>query len=139
MVHGARMIYNALRQNEKESLQDYYSRTMRSIATQVSLGYKPDADIDQAMDFTYKLERKLFQTMITNMDWIEEAEIRKYEVALRADSTIVYVTKISIEPTHTKLGMGKLQQAQLQIIARPYSPTELATKKVIRERKKRER
>ena len=138
MVHGARMIYNALRQNEKESLQDYYSRTMRSIATQVSLGYKPDADIDQAMDFTYKLERKFFQTMITNMDWIEEAEIRKYEVALRADSTIVYVTKISIEPTH-KLGMGKLQQAQLQIIARPYSPTELATKKVIREKKKRER
>ena len=65
---------------------------MRSIATQASLGYKPDADIDLAMDFTYKLDRKLFQTMITNMDWIEESEIRKYQVALRADSTIVHVT-----------------------------------------------
>ena len=65
---------------------------MRSIAAQVSLGYKPDADIDQAMDFTYKLDRKLFQTMITNMDWIEQSEIRKYQVALRADSTIVHIT-----------------------------------------------
>ena len=54
------MIYNALRQNEKENLQDYYSRTMRSIATQVSIGYKPDADINQAIDFTYKLDRKLW-------------------------------------------------------------------------------
>ena len=77
-THQARLIYNTLRQNEKESLQDYYSRTMRSIATQVSLGYKPDADIDQAMDFTTKLHRKLFQTMIMNMDWIEKSEIRKY-------------------------------------------------------------
>ena len=86
------MIYNALREIEKESLQDYYSRTMRSLATQVSLGYKPDANIDQAMDFTHKLDRKLFQTMIRNMDWIEESEIRKYQVALRADSTIAHVT-----------------------------------------------
>ena len=65
------MMYNALRQNEREILQYYYSRTMRSIATQASLGYKPDADIDLAMDFTYKLDRKLFKNMITNMDWIE--------------------------------------------------------------------
>ena len=78
-THRARMIYNALRQNEREILQYYYSRTMRSIATQASLGYKPDADIDLAMDFTYKLDRKLFQNMITNMDWIEESEIRKYQ------------------------------------------------------------
>ena len=76
-THRARMIHNPLRQNEKKRLQDYYSRTMTSIARQVSLGYKSDADIDQAMDFTYKLDRKLFQTMITNMDWIEESEIRK--------------------------------------------------------------
>ena len=34
------------------------------------------------MDFTYKLDRKLFQTMITNMDWSEESEIRKFQVAL---------------------------------------------------------
>ena len=53
------MIHNALRKNEKESLQDYYYRTMRSLATQSSLGYKIDADIDQAMDFPYKLDKKL--------------------------------------------------------------------------------
>ena len=86
------MIYNALRQNEKESLQDYYHRTMRSLATQSSLGYKIDADIDQAMNFTYKLDRKTFQTMITNMDWIEESEIRKFQMALRADPTLAHVT-----------------------------------------------
>ena len=45
-THRARMIYNALHQNEKESLQDYYHRTMRSLATQSSLGYTTDADID---------------------------------------------------------------------------------------------
>ena len=45
-THRARMIYNALHQNERESLQDYYYRTMRSLATQLSLGYKTDADID---------------------------------------------------------------------------------------------
>ena len=61
-THRARMIYNALRQNEKESLQDYYCRTMRLLATQSSLGYKTNADIDQAMDFTYKLDRKYFIT-----------------------------------------------------------------------------
>ena len=43
-------------------------RTMRSLATQSSLGYKIDADIDQAIDFAYKLDRKTFQTMITNID-----------------------------------------------------------------------
>ena len=90
-THRVRMICNALRPNEKESLQDCYS-WIRSLATQVSLGYKPDADIDQAMDFTYKLDRKLFQTMITTIDWIEESEIRKYQVALRIDSTLVHVT-----------------------------------------------
>ena len=76
------MIYNALRQNEKESLQDYYHRTMRSLATQSSLGYEVDADIDQAMDFTYKLDRKIFQ----------ESEIRKFQVALRADPTLAHAT-----------------------------------------------
>ena len=91
-THRARMIYSALRQNEKESLKDYYSWTMKSLATQVSLGYMPDANIDQPMDFTYKLDRKLFNTMITKMDWIDESEIRKYQVALRADSTVVHVT-----------------------------------------------
>ena len=60
---------------------------MRSLATQLSLGYKADADIDQATEFTYKVDRKIFQTMITNMDWIEESEIRKFQVALRADRT----------------------------------------------------
>ena len=41
---------------------------MRSLATQSSLGYKIDADIDQAIDFTYKLDKKTFQTMISNID-----------------------------------------------------------------------
>ena len=83
---------DALRQNEKESLQDYYYRTTRSLATQSSLGYKTDGDIDQAMDFSYKLDRKIFRSMITNMDWIEKSEIRRFQVALRADSTLVHVT-----------------------------------------------
>ena len=91
-THRARMIYNALRQNEKESLQDYYYRTMRSLATQSSLGYKTNADIDQAMDFIYKLDRKIFQNMITNMDWIEESEIRKFQVARKADHALIHVT-----------------------------------------------
>ena len=81
-----------LSSNEKESLQDYYHRTMRSLATQSSLGYKIDAEIDQATDFTYMLDRKTIQTMITNMDWIEESEIRKFQTALRADPTLVHVT-----------------------------------------------
>ena len=91
-THRARMIYNVLGQSGKEGLQDYYYRTMRSLATQSSLGYKTDADIDEAMDFTYKLDRKIFQTMITNMDWIEESEIGKFQLALRADPTLVHVT-----------------------------------------------
>ena len=76
----------------KESLQDYYTRTIRSLATQVSLGHKLDPDIDQAMDFTYKLDRISFQPMITNMDWLEVSEIRKFQMALKADNAIVYVT-----------------------------------------------
>ena len=60
-THRARMIHHALRQQEKESLQDYYTRTTRSLATQVSLGHKLGPEIDQAMDFTYKLDRKSFQ------------------------------------------------------------------------------
>ena len=67
---------------------------MRSLATQSSLGYKIDADIDQAMDFTYKLDRKSFQTMIINMDWIEESEIRKFQMALRADPTLAHCSLI---------------------------------------------
>ena len=51
-----------------------------------------DPEIDQAMDFTYKLARKLFQTMITNMDWSEESEIRKFPVALKADAATVHAT-----------------------------------------------
>ena len=90
-THRARIIDNALRQNKKESLQHYYSRTVRLLATQVSFGYRPDADIDQATDFTYKVDRKKI-SMITNLDWIKESEIRKYHVALRADSRIAQVT-----------------------------------------------
>ena len=43
----------------------YYLRTTRSLATQHLFGNKLDPDIDQALDFTYKLDRKIFQTMIT--------------------------------------------------------------------------
>ena len=91
-THRARMIHHAIRQNDKESLQDYYSRTTRSLATQHLLGHKLDTDIDQAMDFTYKLDRKIFQTMITNMDWLEESEIRKHQIALRTDATANHTT-----------------------------------------------
>ena len=86
------MIHHALHQNEKESLQDYCSRTLRSLANQNFLGHKLDPDIDQAMDFTYKVDRKFFQSMITNMDRLEEAEIRKHEVALRTDDGKVFIT-----------------------------------------------
>ena len=65
---------------------------MRSLATQSSLGYKINADIDQATDFSYKLDRRTFQTMITNMDWIEESGIRKFLTALRADPTLALIT-----------------------------------------------
>ena len=44
------------------------------------------------MDFTYKLDRKLFQPMITNMDWLEESELRKFQVALKADAAAVHAT-----------------------------------------------
>ena len=44
------------------------------------------------MDFTYILDRKIFQTMITNMDWLEESEIRKHQIALRTDSAVVHVS-----------------------------------------------
>ena len=44
------------------------------------------------MDFTYKLDRKLFQPLITNMDWLEESELRKFQVALKADAATVHAT-----------------------------------------------
>ena len=91
-THRARMVHHALRQQEKESLHDYYTRTARSLATQLSLGHKLDPEIDQAMDFTYKLDRKLFQPMITNMDWLEESELRKFQVALKTDAATVHAT-----------------------------------------------
>ena len=78
MMHQARMMHHAIRQNDKESLQDYYSRTTRSLATQHLLDNKLDPDIDQARDFTYKVDRKIFQTMITNMDSRKKSEIRKH-------------------------------------------------------------
>ena len=43
-THRARMMHHAIRQNDKESLQDYYSRTTKSLATQHLLSYKPDSD-----------------------------------------------------------------------------------------------
>ena len=85
----ARMVHHALRKQEKESLHDHYTRTVRSLATQLSLRHKLDPEIDQAMDFTYTLARKLFQTMITNMDWSEESEIRKFQVALNLLSGVL--------------------------------------------------
>ena len=91
-IHQTRMMHHAIRQNDKESLQDYYSRTTRSLATQQLLGNKLDPDIDQAIDFTYKLDRKIFQTMITNMDRLEESEIRKHQIALRTDSAVVHIS-----------------------------------------------
>ena len=66
---------------------------MRSLATQNSLCHKLDLDIDEAMDFTYKLDRKIFQAMITNMDWLKESEIKKQQVALRTDNAKVFITK----------------------------------------------
>ena len=81
-AHRARMIDHALHWGEKESLQDYYTRTLRSQTYQNSLGHKLDLDIDQTLDFTYKLDRKFIQLMITNMDSLEEAEIRKHQTAL---------------------------------------------------------
>ena len=51
--------------SDKMTMQDYYSRTTRSLGTQHLLGKKLNPDIDQAMDVTYKLDRKIFQTMIT--------------------------------------------------------------------------
>ena len=30
--------------------------------------------------------------MITNMDWLEESELRKYQVALKADAALVDAT-----------------------------------------------
>ena len=77
-THRARMMHHAIRQNDKKSLQDYYSRTTRILATQHPLGNKLDPDIDLAMNFTYKLDRNIFQTMIMDMDWLEESEIRKH-------------------------------------------------------------
>ena len=44
------------------------------------------------MDFTYKLDRKLLQPMITIMDWLEESKIKKYQAALKVDSKTVHVT-----------------------------------------------
>ena len=59
-THRARMHHHALRQADIEPLQDYYARTNRSLSNQTSLGHIIDKDIDQALDFTYKLDRKYF-------------------------------------------------------------------------------
>ena len=93
-----------LTEPEKESLQDYYTSTIRSLATQVSLGHKLDPEIDQAMDFTYKLDRKSFQSMITYMDWLEVSAIRKFQVALKANNAIVYVTTYHLGHSRTTTG-----------------------------------
>ena len=37
------------------------------------------------------------------MDWIEESEIRKYQVALRADSTIVHIRDHGLEELPVEL------------------------------------
>ena len=89
------MMHHAIRQNDKESLQDYYLRTTRSLATQHLFGNKLDADIDQALDFTYKLDRRIFQTMITkNKEYglAGGSEIRKDQIALRTDSAGIHVS-----------------------------------------------
>ena len=50
------------------------------------MGHKLDPD------FTYKLDKKLFNPMIADMNWLEESYIRKYQVALKLDSTTAHVT-----------------------------------------------
>ena len=69
------------RERKPPGLLHYYNKIIRN--TSISgLGHKLDPDIDQAMDFTCKLDRKLFQPMITKMDWLEESKIREYQVQL---------------------------------------------------------
>ena len=114
-THRARMVHHVLRQQEKESLHDYYTRTVRSLATQLSLGHKLDPEIDQAMDFTYKLDRKLFQLMITNMDWLEESELRKFQVALKADAAAVHATTYptSVAEAYQKANLYQLGHSRV--------------------------
>ena len=88
---------------------------MRSLATQLSLGHKLDPDINQ-LDFAYKLDRNFFQIMIINMDWIEESKIRKYQVALRTDNTIVYVTTYTASPAEAFQRANSYQQERSLII-----------------------
>ena len=71
------------------------------------------------MDFTYKLDRKTFQTMITNMNWIEDLEIRKFQVALRADPTLVHVTTY---PANLAEAFQRANSCQLGHGKRPQAP-----------------
>ena len=81
------------------------------------------------MDFTYKLDRKLFQPMITNMDWLEESELRKYQVALKADAALVHATAYptSIAEAYQRansyqLGHSRVTTGTVVDNTKPYSP-----------------
>ena len=67
------------------------------------------------MNFTYKLDRKLFQTMITNMDWSEESEIRKFQVARKADAATVHATTCptSAAEAHQRTNSYKLGHSRV--------------------------
>ena len=90
--HTSRMAYNALQQGDRESLLDYYTRTQRVIATQGSVGQAVDKEEDQALDFTYKLDRKIFHDLISKMDWEEATEIRKHRDALKSNDKAIFVS-----------------------------------------------
>ena len=90
--HKSRMIYNALQQREKETVLEYYTRTEKAIATQLLTGQKPDPDEDQAMDFIYKLDHRLYKGLIQKMDWDEEDAMRCHAAAKKLDTTVIFTS-----------------------------------------------
>ena len=90
--HKSRIIYNALQQRDKESVLDYYHRTEKAIATQITAGQTPDSDEEQAMDFIYKLDLKIHKAFIQKLDWDEEDAIRMYAASKKSDAAAIFVS-----------------------------------------------
>ena len=119
--HKARMIYCVINQGPEESLLDYYTRTTRSLASLTALKQLLDLDINQAMDFTYKLDRKQFGLMITNMDCAEELEMLKHAETLETDPLAVFKT------TYPKTLTEAFQRANSHLLGHGKTTTGIVT------------
>ena len=86
----SRMGYNSISQREKETIHDYYERTAKAIATQTSVGQKPSPDEDQAMDFIYKLDQRIFKDFIVGLNMAEQDQMRIHATIIKTKPRVEF-------------------------------------------------